>query len=462
MNEYTERPFIIRNDIWDTYKILDTDDLDTQARKIEMRQRSYATYDEETKTWTMRLPHWFTDSDYEEKCMRIDTFSYFKPDGTADIGTTLHSDTLVDSEFSQYDDMIGLSTDDVDRIFFIKDKPDYVRFWFKDYMSLENLEESEMIEEQKKNEKGELLYEEVVPSITKVTSRPSEISHHTTLMPVVSHFENKYLLFPEGEDPLMVSDYNTNGEDKFPVLIQDTITEDTGITQPAYYQISEKAECWRTTTETELPVIVRAQTNGKELWMTTEGQLVTSPSATDTPLFTYDYDAMGNQLFWQVFETTTEETTMPVLETCQDMIGRAMYAKELTNDWQITTDVTNYPIYIPKWNDPKFSEPTRYYTFREGISHRRTTNFTELPAYSQIKNKNGEILYAQMNNANEFLYVTTKKEDLCRPIYVQETTTSGQLIFWETVAQTTVDTGEPAMESKKKPATFVIVCRLYC
>lgn len=154
----TQHYFIIRNDIGDHYKILETDSESDKLQKQYLKRRTYAIFNEQTKHWTMQLPHWFSNSSNEDKSILIESFVYFKPDGTSDIGTTVHSPTLIDGEFSQFDYMIGLSTTGINRQFPISGHPLELEFYFKDYLSDDILNETEDIEEIKTNENGEYLY----------------------------------------------------------------------------------------------------------------------------------------------------------------------------------------------------------------------------------------------------------------------------------------------------------------
>ena len=171
--------FIIRNDVNDEFKILHNDSDEVKLQKQTMKKRSFAIYNEQTKSWTMQLPHWFTNSLNEDKSILIESFVYFKPDGTSDIGTTIHSPTLIDGEFSQFDYMIGLSVTGINRQFQIKSKPTEIEFYFKDYLSNERLENTELFEQQETDENGNNLYYiydgvtgEILGKTTDVTDYP--------------------------------------------------------------------------------------------------------------------------------------------------------------------------------------------------------------------------------------------------------------------------------------------------
>lgn len=175
----TPHYFIIRNDVNDEFKILHNDSDEVKLQKQTMKKRSFAIYNEQTKSWTMQLPHWFTNSLNEDKSILIESFVYFKPDGTSDIGTTIHSPTLIDGEFSQFDYMIGLSVTGINRQFPIKSKPLEIEFYFKDYLSNERLENTELFEQQETDEDGNNLYYildgvtgEILGKTTDVTDYP--------------------------------------------------------------------------------------------------------------------------------------------------------------------------------------------------------------------------------------------------------------------------------------------------
>ena len=161
---FQERYFIIKNDVGNHYPIdEENDDESTKKYKIEQKMKEYAVFDPQTKHWKMRLPHWFTQSEYEYKVITLESFSYFKADGTLDLGTTFHSPTLSDAEFAQFDHMISLANDGIQRSFFIDGKNNYIDFWFKDYLDEECLSDVETYTVQKTDEFGNKLYWGDVP-----------------------------------------------------------------------------------------------------------------------------------------------------------------------------------------------------------------------------------------------------------------------------------------------------------
>ena len=163
LEAFTEKYFIIKNDVGNHFEILETDDDITRAKKTELKRQHYAIYDESTRHWTMQLPHWFTESEYEFKNITIESFTYFKPDGTLDLGTSFHCKNLTDGDFSQFDHMICLANDGVERTFYIDSKEQNLEFWFKDYLNEdENLTDKEEYHIHVKDEEGTLLYWEPV------------------------------------------------------------------------------------------------------------------------------------------------------------------------------------------------------------------------------------------------------------------------------------------------------------
>ena len=153
-----ERYFIIRNDATNYYNISDNDTSAVRSLKEQLQARNFAIYNPVNRHWTMQLPNFFWNSPDPYKSIVIENFQYYKPDGTCDIGTTFHSPTLIDGDFAQFDNMIGIASLSINRVFPISGKQPYLEFYFKDYMSDECLEDGEIVQEQKRNENGELLY----------------------------------------------------------------------------------------------------------------------------------------------------------------------------------------------------------------------------------------------------------------------------------------------------------------
>lgn len=153
-----ETLFIIRNDIGGKYQINKNDSESERNYKKSQEKRFYATFNKDKNMWQMELPYWFVDSTNPNKCIQIESVSYFKPDGTADIGTTFHSPTLFDGKFNQFDYMVGLCSVGIYKMFQISSRCTTLDFFFRDYMNDENLDEKEPITEQKKDDDGNLLY----------------------------------------------------------------------------------------------------------------------------------------------------------------------------------------------------------------------------------------------------------------------------------------------------------------
>ena len=147
----TERYFIIKNDVTNKYEILDTDTDEERRYKQLAHQREFAVFDPDSKTWTMQLPQWFSESEFEDKALIMESFFYYKPDGTMDLGTSLHSPTLSDGDFHQFDNMICMANDGIERTFYIDSRTRELHFWFRDYMSEENLSDHEVFEDYKNN-----------------------------------------------------------------------------------------------------------------------------------------------------------------------------------------------------------------------------------------------------------------------------------------------------------------------
>lgn len=94
-----------------------------------------STYNENTQTWTCELPLFFTDNPPEYREIVIETFIYFRPNGTSDIGSTFHSADLFDCEYVQpeLDYFIGLSGTTIAGTYSLNSRKRNLEFWFKDY-----------------------------------------------------------------------------------------------------------------------------------------------------------------------------------------------------------------------------------------------------------------------------------------------------------------------------------------
>lgn len=106
---------------------------------------SNSTYDPVTKTWSVDLPTFFTNSRSSEKMISIDLFHYFKGDGTLDIGTSFHSPTLLDGNYQQMDYFVTISLfgSAIGRRYKITSHPQKIIFFMRDYNNSDNLEMNE-------------------------------------------------------------------------------------------------------------------------------------------------------------------------------------------------------------------------------------------------------------------------------------------------------------------------------
>ena len=479
----SERYFIIKNDVTDKYKILESDTPEQQLEKRRAHMAEFAVFDPDTNTWTMQLPQWFAESEFEDKALIMEMFTYYKPDGTMDLGTSFHSPTLSDGEFHQFDNMICMANDQVERIFYIDSRTREIEFWFRDYMSEENLSDHEFFDDYKYNEEGKQLYYERVPTITKVTEPPGKTIIENEY-PVVIHLTDDdtdgerwfiQYLDPEKYDGLAMtlrSEADLEEDDeawKYPCLLQH---------QQSWYDVPSSSEVYQTTKKTKFPVVVRVRDHDGDLVYLTNNYTFTNEAGhenedgTETPyiqVYTYAYDGEGNQLFWQVFDTQEEDNGIPVLHHIVNKNNKPVYLEPTLDGWEYTLKETEFPLYVPKydWENSVSSYQTRYYKFREGVTHRKTTEVTDLPCYILATNSEGLHYKVDSHDGKTFGSMKLEnteevEEDFALPVYVQETTTSGQLVYWETLAETTVPNDDPVIENTNHKAAFVIVCRLRC
>lgn len=157
------RYFFITNDPHESDWIIDNDDTEElkNAKNIirQIRQREYAQFDETRNVWSIPLPDFFRNSTSDYKSLYIESFQYFNPKGQSEIGTTFHSPSLLDGNWSQFDGVIGLATLGINREFPMKTKIDKIEFFFRDYLDLtKNLPKEEGVEVQKTDEFGDLIY----------------------------------------------------------------------------------------------------------------------------------------------------------------------------------------------------------------------------------------------------------------------------------------------------------------
>lgn len=89
-----------------------------------------------TKTWSIDLPNFYTDNTSSDRMIQIETFIYFKPNGTSDLGTCFHCADLYDGEYSQLNYLIGLSGTTIGGNYIINSRKRTLEFWFTDYTDL--------------------------------------------------------------------------------------------------------------------------------------------------------------------------------------------------------------------------------------------------------------------------------------------------------------------------------------
>ena len=96
-------------------------------------------YNESNQTWTIELPRFFTDNGPDFRQIRIEQFTYFRPDGTSDIGTTFHSEDLFDGSYSQpeLDYFVGVAANSINGLYTLQSRRRTLTFWFKDYYNID-------------------------------------------------------------------------------------------------------------------------------------------------------------------------------------------------------------------------------------------------------------------------------------------------------------------------------------
>ena len=281
-----ESLFIIRNDIGEKYKINENDSESVRNFKKTQQQRLYAIYDKDKKMWSMKLPYWFVDSTNPNKCIQIESVSYYKPDGTADIGTTFHSPTLFDGTYNQFDYMVGLCSVGIYRTFRIGARCQTIDFFFRDYMDDENLGDTEVITEQKTDENGELLYYNYEKTEDKyVTNETNEDC--STNEPYVEQLQTKngedlYWYFCEfgNDNPMYVMEKSNKSKDINNIYPLCTREE-------KFLRIKDVAEL--TTEKTKYPAVEWVtDKNGNRLYYSHKVKdmqfAVTSPMASNYPV----------------------------------------------------------------------------------------------------------------------------------------------------------------------------------
>lgn len=98
------------------------------------------TYNENNQTWSVQLPNFFTENKADYRQIIINTFIYYRPDGTCDVGTSFHSSDLFDCNYTQpeMDFFIGLSGTTISGTYTIQSRNRTLTFWFKDYMNMDH------------------------------------------------------------------------------------------------------------------------------------------------------------------------------------------------------------------------------------------------------------------------------------------------------------------------------------
>lgn len=481
----TETYFIIKNDVTGMYKINEDDPQDIKISKYIGQMREFATFDQDTKTWRMQLPKWFCESEFENKALILESFYYYKPDGTMDLGTSLHCPLLCDGQFSQHDNMICMANDGVERIFYIDGRINEIEFWFKDYLSNENLNDHEEFYEQKTNDKGQPLYYLKIDSTAKVSfipkyKKPMNENDFPVLVPLKDETEGSYYYIYTDlatNEPQLTKVKSSkgieNGIFKYPVLLQN---------QPVWYEISELADYEQTIEVTDFPVMEPYKIGDKLVYLGLGDILKVlspeqTPEKTDALIYSYVYDDEGNQIYWKIWDAEyineDEEFQegfgkLPILTSIENEEEQTMYLEKIGPDWFETIKKTDQILYIPKpcWNTDDITK-VRYYKFREGITHRKTTEETELPVYSPAKDGQDNMYYADIDiedNKVIFRNMTTYQGSMGYhvPVYVHEKNDAGQKLYWQTLGETTVDTGDAILVEKSYEASFVMVCRLRC
>ena len=81
------------------------------------------------------MPDFFVNNRADYRQIVIQSFIYFRPNGTSDIGTTFHSSDLYDQEYSQseLDFFVGLSGTSIAGTYTLNTRRRKFTFWFKDY-----------------------------------------------------------------------------------------------------------------------------------------------------------------------------------------------------------------------------------------------------------------------------------------------------------------------------------------
>ena len=299
-----QRYFFISNDPRESDWIInpgDTEEVIKAKNRIkQIRQREYAQFDETKQVWSIPLPDFFRNSTSDYKSIYIETFQYFNPKGQSEIGTTFHSPSLLDGNWSQFDGVIGLATLGINRDFPLKTKIDKIEFFFRDYLDLtKNLPKEEAVDVQKIDEHGNLLYlkdvadgdnqttvetkfpvmidgevqesgigqecvieegenTKVLPlyyktKFKKETTTDTETDPNVLMWPVMSEIEGPlyWMYDPENEDVVegTIDNIKTNVKTPWPVMIEGKVQKTDESKKPLYYEVKQE----ETTDVTETP-----------------------------------------------------------------------------------------------------------------------------------------------------------------------------------------------------------------
>ena len=452
-------------------------------QKRMAQQREYAIYNSSTGHWTMDLPHWFTQSEYEWKNITVESFTYFKPDGTLDLGTTFHSNTLSDGQFAQFDHMICLANDGVERTFFVDAKDTQIEFWFKDYLSEETLPELETFSVQKKDEnKNPLYWEEIkVPAYTEIPSRQTTVkTEYNKDHPVVS--ATGYLVYDEDENKIV--DPTEEGgylpENRSAVFFQN-MDENNNL---KYYDIPDDI-VYTTTTNTDLsnyfifsPI---KDAYGEPIYIGKKDSNKKYPfCSADDPyakqLFKVKNGELGKDMLW-VYKgaKATDKTTTVNIENIEyeNIRSNVEHLKMYNNTQEVylqididgETDVYKLGTSVSK--TPIYYAPHEYfYEIPKNVKYIKTTVETEYPCYTQLIDPSGDkywLYYEEDDNHdddnNDELWLLTKQETPF-PAYVHETDEYGNRLYYQFFKTTTENTGDPVVVEEQYKTCFVIVCKL--
>lgn len=95
-----------------------------------------SNFNSTTKTWSIELPTFFTENLYQDRIIKIETFIYFKPNGSSDLGTSFHCPDLFDGDYDQMNFLIGLSGTSIEGEYILNTRKRNLEFWFCDYTDL--------------------------------------------------------------------------------------------------------------------------------------------------------------------------------------------------------------------------------------------------------------------------------------------------------------------------------------